>query len=154
MTIKPLFNLIIITLFYSTQGWACKAPSKSELSRFFEGSRQWTEVESPSSLYIATRNPIFLNLDFNHPESTTAIWGNHSIAGEDVEVCKGTNSASIVISHQGRKLTFTKLSRGVIRSQIPLVGNYYYRPSSQVQANLLRSSYENEENFVESDVAI
>jgi len=110
----------------------CEIPTQSDLSYFFDGNTSWTEVESGASMNIATRNPIFLTLNFARPANTRAEWGNKTMGGGNMQICHGENRNHIIVRQGVRQLQFYRLGRGLVRSYNALTGNYFYRPNNVV----------------------
>ncbi len=115
----------------------CVSPTSQQLRQFFNGQSQWTEVNSHTSHNIAERNPVFINLNFSNPAASTVRWGSNS-GGRIEALCRiNGSSLQIVTRHRlaGRvQFTLTRHAGGLISSQsnFPGIGQYFYRPNSQV----------------------
>ncbi len=140
-SMETLFKLSMMSLFFLFLANAaqanCVPPTSQQLRNFFNGQSQWTEVNSHTTRNIAERNPVFINLNFSNPARSTVRWGSKS--GGQIEALCQINGSSLQIITRHRlagqvRFTLTRHAGGLISSQsnFPGIGQYFYRPDSQV----------------------
>lgn len=114
--------------------WACFSPTSAELADFFEGSENWTEVESASSFQLASNRPVRLQIDFKDSKNTQIRWGDHLIKGDEISLCWTSRKKNkIQIRRRFFKTTLVKVKTGLLKSWIPIDGDLYYRKDTEVQ---------------------
>lgn len=122
-----------LTLLIASVGFACLAPTHGELSAFFEGDTQWTEVQSADSFELASKRPVHLSIDFEQQSNIRILWGEDKILGKDITLCwKSKKRNKLQIRKTFFQVTLIKVKPGLLKSWIPMDGDLYYRKNKQV----------------------
>ncbi len=133
---------------------ACDKPTNKELTAFFSGINEWTEVEGSQSYVLASNKPVFLFIDFRRPEKSKAQWGSKGKDGKSITVCKTKKANQLIVGSGMGRMVVTRHSRSLISSRHLLTGQLFYRPASEVVMDAQNASYQEDDASYEHEAIL